>query len=99
MYFQGWKCVCVVTRAPHSLHDPIGDLFISPRRLSSPLSTFPPSLPSRLYGRMQEAFEETRGSVGVTGRSAETGHDFYDALSFMDWQSVYTQMLFDLRCP
>jgi CRP-like cAMP-binding protein len=50
------------------------------------------------HERMQEAYEETRGSVGVIGHSAETGHDFYDALSFMDWHSIYSQMLFDLRC-
>ena len=37
---------------------------------------------------LNESYQDTRGSVGVWGKSAETGHDFYDSLSFIDWRAI-----------
>jgi hypothetical protein len=41
---------------------------------------------------LNESYEENRGSVGLSGKSAETGHDFYDNLSFIDWRAIRLEL-------
>lgn len=46
---------------------------------------------------LEQAYEETRGSVGVSGWSAKTGHDFYDALSFINWRAIHMELGLELK--
>jgi len=41
---------------------------------------------------LNESYEDTRGAVGLSGKSAETGHDFYDNLSFIDWRAIRLEL-------
>ena len=46
---------------------------------------------------LNEAYEDSRGSVGLSGKSAETGHDFYDNLSFIDWKTIRMELEPELK--
>ena len=41
---------------------------------------------------LNESYEDTRGAVGLSGKSAESGHDFYDNLSFIDWRAIRLEL-------
>ena len=46
---------------------------------------------------LNESYQDTRGSVGLSGKSAETGHDFYDDLSFIDWRAIRFELEPELK--
>ena len=41
---------------------------------------------------LNESYEDSRDAVGLSGKSAESGHDFYDNLSFIDWRAIRLEL-------